>query len=96
MGRWSKFHDQRKGQWLINYIRFVMDCRGNDEGKILFNMSNKKFDELMSEYYTQGKPSGMPSQERVTEMSMIELKKHFSNETAKIISDMNKEIVKED
>ena len=25
MGRWAKSHDQRKGQWLVNQIRFAKD-----------------------------------------------------------------------
>jgi len=95
MGRWSKFHDQRKGQWLVNYIRFGMGQRGN-EGRILFNMDNEDFDKLMIEYFTKGEPSGMPSQAEVDEMSRKELEKAFGTEMASSIMNIHKEVTKDD
>ena len=93
MGRWSEHHDQRKGQWLINYIRFGLGHRDR-EGYILFNMDNKDFDRLIEEYYSRSEPSGMPSQEKMNEMSMKVLEKSFTPEMAKSIMKINKEITK--
>jgi len=70
MGRWSAHHDQRKGQWLINYIRFVMDARGPNEGRILFGMDNETFDRLMEEYKTMSVPSDWPTSEKEEQQSM--------------------------
>ena len=63
MGRWSKCHDQRKGQWLINHLRFNYGQRGN-EGRVLFNMSNAEFDKLMEEYNTQSEPTSFTEAQR--------------------------------
>ena len=68
MGRWSKFHDQRKGQWLVNYIRFNLSGRGEHEGKILFNMSNTEFDKLMEEYETKSQPTTWSQDDRFEAM----------------------------
>ena len=94
MGRWSEHHDQRKGQWLINYIRFGLGHRDR-EGYILFNMDNKDFDRLMEEYYSRSEPSGMPSQEKMDEMSRKELKKTFTPEMTNIIMKAHKEVTED-
>ena len=96
MGRWSKHHDQRKGQWLINYIRFSMNSRGPNEGKILFNMSNEKFDTLMEEYYTKSAPTDFPNQEKLDEMSRKLLEDAFGPERANSIMKIHKEVTKHD
>ena len=95
MGRWSEFHDQRKGQWLINHIRFTMNSRGENEGKILFNMDNKDFDRLMEEYYTLSTPSDFPNQKKLDEMTRKILEKEFSPEITKRMMKINKEITKD-
>lgn len=92
MGRWSKHHDQRKGQWLINYIRFVMNATGEHEGRILFNMENDKFDKLMEEYYNQGLPTGFPTQEKADEISRKALSKVFDSKLVDDIMKINKEV----
>ena len=51
MGRWSEFHDQRKGQWLVNYIRFNLGRRGQDLQRYLFNMTNEELEYILKKYY---------------------------------------------
>lgn len=57
LGRWAANHDQRKGQWLINHIRNdAVNCKSREElcriiEYTLWNMDNKKFDEIMGNYY---------------------------------------------
>ena len=54
----AKSHDQRKGQWLINKIRFNNPkyCRdgrtpsAEQIERILFNIENVEFDKYMSDY----------------------------------------------
>lgn len=55
----AKTHDQRKGQWLINKIRFNNSkyCKDTSQipsaeqiERIIFNMENIEFDKYMSDY----------------------------------------------
>lgn len=49
MGRYSPDHDQRKGQWLVNHVRFNLKREGMDLQRYLFAMSTEEFDEIMKE-----------------------------------------------
>ena len=45
-------HDQRKGQWLLNKIHVKYKCESREQAaRILFNIENLEFNELMGDYY---------------------------------------------
>lgn len=96
MGRWSEHHDQRKGQWFVNYVRFVMNARDN-EGRVLFNMDNETFDRLMEEYYTKSVPSGWPTKAEEEEHSAKVLKSVLGDDEDFInkVLRHNREVTKE-
>ena len=56
MGRWAKSHDQRKGQWLVNYVRKNIPDISSAEDYLhaielrLWNMTNEEFDKIMEDY----------------------------------------------
>lgn len=58
MGRWTKSHDQRKGQWLVNKIRETLDYKTiktpeQEKWAVeirLWNMTNEEFEKIMEDY----------------------------------------------
>lgn len=46
----AKSHDQRFGQWLSNKICIKYNCSRQESGRILYNMENPEFLEMIKDY----------------------------------------------